>query len=696
MSAAVLAGADARGPAAASHAAPLLREPWCHLDDAALLAHFRGPRPVQLDLVVDEDECTPEKLAGVMQGRFTFNGETHALPEPLDWLHNPSRDVEWHILLHKAYYAPGLARQFQASGDPALVQRWAALLEGWMQQVPPGFIAADVTGRRVQNWLYSLHGFLAHGQAHQASVEPTFLGRLLQSLHEQVEHLCHHLTAKRNHRTLELYAIFLAGVALPEMRRAAHWRHFALQETAANLQADLLPDGVHCELSTDYHHLALRNWLHVRRLAVRHGVALPAGMDAALQRALRFSLHVHAPGGMVPSFSDGDARSWLPLLAEGAALFGDEQLRWGASQGRQGRPPAQEAVHFADSGYAVLRSSWGQDAQGFGAAQHLVFDCGPLGEGNHGHFDCLSFELACGPTALVVDPGRCTYSEAGETNWRVHFRGTAAHNTVCVDGVHQTAYRPRPVPAGTRHGSGSVRHKVSGPGPEAQLRRALQAPGFALLHGVARSHAYDAVHERLLLRVDALWIVSDRLHAPTPHRYTLNFQLNVAAEGATRLSQGAHWRLDSPGLVMLQPQREGVHATLGRGWVSPRYGEKHAAPALRAHAEGPDAAFDTVLLPGGASEGAALAWSEAGGLVLTHEWIGHPCRTTWLPPQAEGTRRQGAGWAFEGPWLLLQQHADGRLLQAFAPAGACLRLEGEPAPITHPGAITRIGGGAAA
>jgi hypothetical protein len=252
------------------------------------------------------------------------------------------------------------------------------------------------------------------------------------------------------------------------------------------------------------------------------------------------------------------------------------------------------------------------------------------------------------------------------------------------------------VPAGTRHGSGSVRHKISGPGPEAQLLLALQAPGFALLHGVARSHDYDAVHERLLLRVGALWIVSDRLHAPTHHGYTLSFQLNAAAEGATRLSQDAHWRLDSPGLVMLQPQREGVHATLERGWVSPRYGEKHAAPALRAHAEGTDAAFDTVLLPGSVDDGATLAWSEAGGLVLTHLLHGHPCRTSWLPPLAEGTRRHGVDWAFEGPWLLLQQHADGRLLQAFAPAGASLWLEGEPVPLTHPGPIPRIGHGAAA
>jgi hypothetical protein len=127
----------------------------------------------------------------------------------------------------------------------------------------------------------------------------------------------------------------------------------------------------------------------------------------------------------------------------------------------------------------VLRSGWGDDGRRFADAQHLVFDCGPLGEGNHGHFDCLSFELAAHGRSLVVDPGRYTYSEAGETNWRVHFRGTAAHNTVCVDGRPQTRYAPKAIKE-PRHAQGTVRHKIAGPAPEATLlERHHGAPGPA-------------------------------------------------------------------------------------------------------------------------------------------------------------------------------------------------------------------------
>ena len=68
--------------------------------------------------------------------------------------------------------------------------------------------------------------------------------------------------------------------------------------------------------------------------------------------------------------------------------------------------------------------------------RYLIFDCGPLGDGGHGHYDLLSVEAWDGARPLVLDPGRFTYAEP----LRRWFRGTAAHNTVCVDGEDQTPY----------------------------------------------------------------------------------------------------------------------------------------------------------------------------------------------------------------------------------------------------------------
>ncbi len=667
--------------------------PWTTMDDAALLAHYVGPRDVHYYPVADDEETRPQKMDALLQGCFEFNGESHSLVDPIDWLHNPSTDVEWHILLHKFYYAVGLGLAFERGGDVRYVKRWVALIDSWMRVTPPGFIAADVTGRRVQNWIYSVHLFVGHA-AHPTlqHIEPSFHRRLLLSLHEQVEYLCANLTEKRNHRTLELYAIFLAGVVFPEMKRAAHWRSFAMAQTVDNLNSDFLADGVHCELSTDYHHLVLKNGLNLRRLAGLNGIAVPASFDNILARGLEFSMHVHKPDGVVPSLSDGDARSYLDLLRQGAKQFGRDDMLYVATQGAQGSPPAKRVAHFAASGYSVVRSDWGPKGLPYSHAQHLVFDSGPLGEGNHGHFDCLSFELAAFGRSLIVDPGRYTYSEAVDPadgiNWRLRFRGTSVHNTVCIDGQQQTRYEPKPTRPGTRHASGTVRHKISGPAPDAALLERHHSERFDLLHGQARSHAYDATHERCIVFVDRrYWIVSDWLRAPTSHAYTANFQLAAHAEGAATLSQGTGVRLCSPGLLLMQPARSGVRSALIPSWVSARYGEKQAAPALRSTVDAQHADFDTVLVPWQANEptmtvedvavesDGSTADRSVTALRITLQADGKPVVDHWFHARDLGARRWRVGdFEFVGCWAHWRMDANGRLLHARSHAGASLPL----------------------
>ena len=60
---------------------------------------------------------------------------------------------------------------------------------------------------------------------------------------------------------------------------------------------------------------------------------------------------------------------------------------------------------------------------------------GVHGQGGHRHNDLLSFELAVDGVPVVVDPG--TYCYLGDSAVRAFFRGTAAHNTLAVDGEEQ-------------------------------------------------------------------------------------------------------------------------------------------------------------------------------------------------------------------------------------------------------------------
>jgi hypothetical protein len=384
-----------------------------------------------------------------------------------------------------------------------------------------------------------------------------------------------------------------------------------------------------------------------------------------------------------------------------------------------------------------------------------VFDCGPLGEGNHGHFDALSFELAAHGRSLIVDPGRYTYSEAGDINWRVHFRGTAAHNTVCVDGRHQTCYLPKPIKdAGSRHAAGSVRHKVSGPAPQTALLecahaldsgragaagvldlprragrpaatagtpsrsgverlfepqgwagRAGPVPGasFTLLHGRAASHEYDAVHDRVIVFVDGCyWIVSDWLRGQSEHEYMLNFQLAPEAADRTTICRSRERGgtpgvvVTSPGLLLVQPRRDGIEVALHDGWVSARYGFKDCAPALRCRARGVDADFDTVLVPWRdapalASVDDVAVRGERGALAAAQRMVlelGNVVRhDLWFHARSA----EPQGWhigdlRFEGRWLHLRRRPDGSLARARSHPGATLRCGPSELPLEAVGA----------
>jgi hypothetical protein len=232
----------------------------------------------------------------------------------------------------------------------------------------------------------------------------------------------------------------------------------------------------------------------------------------------------------------------------------------------------------------VQRSGW--DA----AARFAIVDCGPLGDGGHGHYDLLSFEAHAGARPLVVDPGRGSYSEA-PPNLRRWFRSTAAHNTVCVDGLDQTPY---------------TRKRPRGPVAHGRLLERRSAPGLDVIAGEAVSPVYEAVHQRriALVRGD-FWVIEDRLRGEREHFYDLRFHLapglapavhgnGAVAAGPAPAVLGNVVR--APGLVLVIAGAEAVE--LQPGWIAPRYGELTEAPVISAVAVGADARFVSVLAPG--------------------------------------------------------------------------------------------------
>lgn len=531
------------------------------------------------DLSVADDVC---------DGVFTHAGIKIRLGNQPDWLTTAlPEDKEWRIEWYKFYYGLDLAHAFTVTGKERYRRAWESLVASWIGQMPVGCDSSDVAARRIQNWIYAWNAFSRGG----ADFDFAFEERLVGSLAEQVSHLRDNLTAERNHRTLELYALFIAALALPELDRD-HLLDFAMTELHRNLLSDIRPDGVHREQSTHYHMTALRSFIGARENANRFELTFPRSYDERLEKACEFLLHVQRPDGLIPALSDADTGNYSDLLKLAAAIFDRADFLYAATAGARGEAPAVACQGFPDGGYYIQRSGWGDGPANYRAQKYLVFDCGPLGDGGHGHYDSLNIEVAADGHPLIIDPGRFTYAE-DEAQWRRYFKGTAAHNTVCVDDLDQVPYR-----------CGKPKVDVA----EVRLLGRRTTPYWDMLCGEVRSPAYEAIHTRRIFFMEkTYWLVIDSLRGLLPHKYDLRFHLSPAASNrCQRIATEHNAGIRTPELALLfERHREPV---ISRGWVSPRYGIKEAAPVVSVVSQEVNTDFYTLIAP--LKSDAPLPWFE--------------------------------------------------------------------------------------
>ncbi|MEZ5291090.1 MAG: alginate lyase family protein [Vicinamibacterales bacterium] len=575
-------------------------------------APVRAPR--QVYCVLDPRAPQLSVASDVLRGRFDVAGQALDLGMPPDW-HDPRLpgDKEWRIELVKFTFGLDLARAFGATGRPEYARAWVTLVESWIDRSPPGSDDPEVVARRIQHWIYAWNAFSA--DARFDALDDRQASRIADYIAAETAYVRANLTAERNHRTLELYALLIAGLALPEAPGHGELAAFALRELGGNLQADIRADGVHREASTHYHCLALRSYLGAIVNAERSGMTLPPGYRARALAASVFAMHCHRPDGLIAAFSDADSDGHRDLLALASRVFGRQDFVWVATAGAQGRPPSASTAAFPMAGYYVQRSGWGERNRSFADERFLMFDCGPLGDGGHGHYDLLHVEIAAG-VPLVVDPGRYTYDEA-PPNWRRWFKGTAAHNTVVVDGTDQTPYR---------------RRRPKGPVATGRLLARWRRDGLHGLVGQALSPCYDAVHTRSIVFVDGeYWVVRDDLRGPTSHTYDLRWHLAPEAGPAVLSAADGATAIETDAMTLVV--RHAGEAALEEGWVAPRYGRKVPAPVLSCRAVGDTATFITVVVPYDAGRSRPVVREADGVLEVwragTSTWVVD--RLRWAP-----------------------------------------------------------------
>jgi uncharacterized heparinase superfamily protein len=303
--------------------------------------------------------------------------------------------------------------------DEQLVERW--ILEnprrhgiGW-DPYP--------TSLRIANWCKWILSGASPGSHVYASIagQAAWLEKNLER----------HLLA--NHLLANAKALLFAGSVF-EGACAERWRARGLRILEQELPRQILSDGAHVERSPMYHSIVLEDVLDLCNLRRAFDLPLP-NLSNFASRMLGWLERMIHPDGKISFFNDA---------AFGVAL---DPSALQAYAGRLGIPAT--AIVLGESGYLRLEND--QVVVIFDAAQ-----LGPDYQPGHGHADTLSFELSYFGRRVFINSGTSTY-DPGPT--RTFERGTAAHNTIRVDGADQSemwgafrvARRARPFDIRTDH-----------------------------------------------------------------------------------------------------------------------------------------------------------------------------------------------------------------------------------------------------
>jgi hypothetical protein len=366
-----------------------------------------------------------------------------------------------------------LAQAYALTGEAIYADTLRNHLESWWEDCPfrmgANWASSLEVGMRLINWAlaWQLLGGV-NSRVFQGEGGEAFRARWLTSIYQHADFACGHFSlhsSANNHLIGEAAGVYIAAIAWPYWERARRWRDAAREILEREALLQNAGDGVNREQAVSYQQFTFDLLLYPMLAGEANGEPFPAEFKSRLESMLVFLASIMDVGGNLPMFGDADDAYVARLdprpgfdrfkssLATGAILFHrgefaaksgglDDKARWlfgppaekrfSALHSLSLRLPMQRA--FPEGGYYVLGCEFERPEE-----IRLVADVGPLGYREiaaHGHADALSFTLSVGGVELLVDPG--TFAYHTETEWRRHFRGTSAHNTIRVDGQDQS------------------------------------------------------------------------------------------------------------------------------------------------------------------------------------------------------------------------------------------------------------------
>jgi hypothetical protein len=361
------------------------------------------------------------------------------------------------------------------------------------------------------------------------AVPTDFRLKLAQALALHARYIERYLStyfSPNTHLLGEAVALFFIGTLCPQFDSAERCRKRGWQILIEEAQRQVRPDGVYFEQSLYYHVYALDLFLHARVLAAGNQIDVPGEFDVTINKMLEVVATV-SQAGLIAFGDDDGGRLFNPCrnrpehltdpIAIGALLFERNDLKNAATlteeaiwlfgetavtslpQAKGEREKIRSAA-FESGGIFLLASTSEKDGQ-----MQMMIDAGPQGTANsgHGHADALAIQVSLHGRPLLVDSG--TFSYMSEE--RNLFRGTAAHNTMQVDGFDQA------VPEGPFAWSAI---------PEVRAEKWIAGETFSLFVGSHNGYARlsdPVIHRRFVFHLHGcFWLARDVAVGNAPHR----------------------------------------------------------------------------------------------------------------------------------------------------------------------------------
>lgn len=344
----------------------------------------------------------------LMEDRIIFMHEEERFAWKAPWRFD-NRTPLWNYNLHYFEFLFPLVNAWKNGGEEGYLIKIQQMIRGWIAGNPRkcggcGWDPYPVSLRLV-NWL-SCYGYIA------PAVDDAFAQELLSSLEEQYLHLAKNLEKHLlgNHYFENLKALVIGSLFFGDETTLA----VALKELKVQCAEQILPDGMHFELSPMYHNLMLEAMLRVTA-ALRQAGRADRELESYLQPMVDAAYSLEEGLERLPLFNDcGDNVSKSPeaLLLAAKELFGIEP---------------QGKTKLVSSGYYTFKTGeW-----------KLIVDAGQPGPDytpGHAHCDAMSFELYKSGHPVLVNCGTYAY----QCDQRLFYKNTAAHNTVMRKGVEQS------------------------------------------------------------------------------------------------------------------------------------------------------------------------------------------------------------------------------------------------------------------